>query len=51
VEFETKEAYQQALMQREIVIPNLGTVYVEERKIKQNNNKARNQKFKGRRSF
>ncbi|GBC01546.1 hypothetical protein RclHR1_04220014 [Rhizophagus clarus] len=42
VEFETKKAYQQALMQKEIDIPNLGTVIVEERKPKNNNQNYRN---------
>jgi len=36
VEFGTKEAYQQALMQKTIEIPGLGTVTVEERKQKEN---------------
>ena len=37
VEFYTKEAYQQALMQKSIEIPGLGIVTVEERKQKNRN--------------
>ncbi|CAB4424731.1 unnamed protein product [Rhizophagus irregularis] len=50
VEFETEEAYQQALMQKEIDIPNLGTVVVEERKKKSNSRNTRNNNFRQKRS-
>ncbi|RIA93575.1 hypothetical protein C1645_762106 [Glomus cerebriforme] len=41
VEFFTKEAYEQALMQKMISVPDLGTVTIEERRPKDRNRKGK----------